>query len=72
MCDGCPLQETANTFPRSMITLRFWDGRTGKPDAVRLSVTRAWTDPLVANAPTCREAVAVLLRLMDGKRERNE
>ena len=68
MCDGCPLQCLADVFPKSSTHVNIWHGQDGQPDVVQVSIVRYDIDDLVATAPTCREAVAELLRLMDEKR----
>ena len=65
MCDECPLQAIADAFPKSATRVNIWHGKDGDRDVVQVSIVRDNTDDLVATAPTCREAVAELLRLLN-------
>jgi hypothetical protein len=65
MCEGCPLQTLADHFPKAMTRVVIWHEREGKPDMVQVSIVRDSADDLVVTAPTCREAVAELLREMN-------
>jgi hypothetical protein len=64
MCNGCPLQSIADTFPGATTELRIWHQGDDTPDRVLLSVTRHG-EQLAVHDETCRGAVAKMCLEMD-------